>query len=35
MTREIEEKLEELAEYSPDIFTQEEIEGAAEDEDSE
>lgn len=35
MTREIEEKLEELSEYSPDIFTQEEIEGASEDEDSE
>lgn len=35
MTREIEEKLEELAEYSPDIFMQEEIEGASDDEDSE
>ena len=35
MTREIEEKLEELAEYSPEIFMQEEIEGASDDEDSE
>ncbi|WP_432647411.1 hypothetical protein [Mitsuokella sp.] len=35
MTREIEEKLEELAEYSPDLFTQEEIETAEDDEDSE
>lgn len=34
MTREIEEKLSELSEYTPELFTDEEIEGAADDEES-